>query len=157
MSQHSAIHGTFTIDRHYDSAPARVFAAWANPEFKAAWFVGPAEWKQLERSHDFRVGGRELVHGRLEGVFESRFECTYHDIVPSQRIVYVYDMFVNGGFMSVSLATVTFAAGGKSGKGTHMRYTEHMTFIDGNDGSKSREEGTRALLDRLEAHLKQTR
>jgi uncharacterized protein YndB with AHSA1/START domain len=154
MTQHSAIHGTFTIDRNYDATPARVFAAWANPEFKAAWFAGPAGWQQLERSHDFRVGGREVVHGRLEGVFESRFVCTYHDIVPSQRIVYVYDMFVNGGFMSVSLSTVTFVA---EAQGTLMRYTEHTTFIDGNDGSKSREQGTRDLFERLEAQLKQTR
>ena len=41
MSEPSVFHATFTIDRIYPAAPARVFAAWASAEAKSRWFVGP--------------------------------------------------------------------------------------------------------------------
>src|SRR5262249_58571865 len=56
-------HATFTIERDYGVAPARVFKAWADPAAKARWFVGPEGWTLIERSHDFRIGGRETVSG----------------------------------------------------------------------------------------------
>jgi uncharacterized protein YndB with AHSA1/START domain len=37
------VHGTFAIERTYPVPPARVFAAWADPDTKALWFVGPPE------------------------------------------------------------------------------------------------------------------
>jgi len=41
MSEHSVQHGSFTIERRFDAAPARVFAAWSNPDAKAGWFGPP--------------------------------------------------------------------------------------------------------------------
>ena len=35
-------HGSFTIEREYAHPPARVIAAWADPEAKARWFAGPS-------------------------------------------------------------------------------------------------------------------
>jgi uncharacterized protein YndB with AHSA1/START domain len=40
----SVTHSTFSLERAYDASPARVFAAFAEPEQKAAWFAGPPEW-----------------------------------------------------------------------------------------------------------------
>ena len=55
-----AQHASFTIERRFTQAPARVFAAWADPEAKVKWFAGTAgKWKPLVREMDFRVGGRE--------------------------------------------------------------------------------------------------
>lgn len=45
MSERSTVHDTFTIERHYDATPARVFKAFADPTAKALWFAGPAETK----------------------------------------------------------------------------------------------------------------
>ena len=42
MSQRSATHATFVIERTYDASPARVFAAWADRSAKGRWF-GPPE------------------------------------------------------------------------------------------------------------------
>ncbi|WP_255662547.1 hypothetical protein [Myxococcus sp. RHSTA-1-4] len=38
MTERSATHATFTIERTYAASPARVFAAWSRLEAKARWF-----------------------------------------------------------------------------------------------------------------------
>ena len=49
----SAVHGSFTIVRELPHPPARVFAAFAEPEAKAKWFSGPSgQWTPLERKMD---------------------------------------------------------------------------------------------------------
>lgn len=39
-----------------------------------------------------------------------RFVATYHEIAANERLVYVYDMHVDGVLISVSLATATCPA-----------------------------------------------
>jgi uncharacterized protein YndB with AHSA1/START domain len=149
--ERSAHHETFVIERSFGFAPGVVFGAWADPAAKAAWFGGgPSEWRQLEREFDFRVGGRERLSGEWPGGRVSAFNSTYHDIVPDERIVYAYDMRLNGIRISVSLATVQFKA---DGAGTRLIVTEQGVFLDGYDDAGSREHGTRSLLDQLDAAL----
>jgi uncharacterized protein YndB with AHSA1/START domain len=148
MKPAAVIHRSFTIERRYAASPARVFAAWADVETKARWFIGPPEhWKLLRRELDLRVGGHELLHGQMLNGPETRFEARYHVIVPDQRLVYVYDMHHSGRHLSTSLATVEFEAA--PGGGTRMSFTEQVAFLDGEDGARSRELGTAAHLDRL--------
>ena len=52
--RHAVTHDTFTIERTYDVAPARVFAAFADAKIKARWFQGPPEWGPDEQAMDFR-------------------------------------------------------------------------------------------------------
>jgi uncharacterized protein YndB with AHSA1/START domain len=99
---------------------------------------------------DFRPGGQEIVHGRFPDGSESRFVARYHEIAPDERLVYVYDMHANGGFMSVSLATLELTPQGAK---TSLRITEQAVFADGEDGNDSRREGTAHLLDRIAANL----
>src|SRR6202042_3368175 len=98
-------HDTFTIERILDATPDRVFSALGDPEKKAKWFVGPSGWKLVERTFDFRIGGRERVAGTFPDGKTSAFDATYYDIVPNERIVFAYLMHVNGARFSVSLAT----------------------------------------------------
>jgi uncharacterized protein YndB with AHSA1/START domain len=149
-SGRSTQHGTFVVERAFSFAPAVVFAAWADPVGKARWFVGPGAWQLLARDLDFRVGGHEHVSGQWPGG-TSAFNGTYHDIVPDERIVYTYDMRLNGKHISVSLATVEFKA---EGAGTMLIITEQGVFLDGYDDAGSREQGTRTLLDQLEVVLR---
>lgn len=59
MAERKVRHAAFVIERNYVVAPAAVFAAWADPDVKARWFTAPSrEWRELERSLDFRQGGR---------------------------------------------------------------------------------------------------
>lgn len=152
MSTPAAKHGSFTIERTYHAPPERVFRAFSDAEKKARWFAGPAsEWTLLERKHDFRVGGTEILHGRfVTSGIESKFVCRYHEIIPNERLVYVYDMHVSGSHMSVSLGTFELTP---TKSGTHLKYTEQAVYVDGKDGNADRERGTAALLDALGASL----
>ena len=148
----SVQHGTFVIERQLAQPPARVFAAWADPQAKAKWFGGPpGVWQELERRMDFRVGGTERARGRFAATGRiSDFQAYYQDIVSHRRIVYSYNMHVDEKKISVSLATIEFEP---SGKGTKLILTEQGAFLDGYDDAGSREKGTRGLMDRLETSL----
>ena len=102
--ERSVTHATFAVERSYDASPARVFAAWAEPEGKARWFGNPEDGV-AEFELDFRVGGREFNRGKVEGR-EYTYGARYQDIVPDVRIVYAYDMHLEGTRISVSLGTV---------------------------------------------------
>jgi uncharacterized protein YndB with AHSA1/START domain len=147
-------HATFSLERDYPVAPARVFAAWADPAAKARWFAAsPDSGHRL----DFRVGGREVTHGGPEGGPVMTFESLYRDIVPRQRIVYTSTLSAGEDVMSVSLTTVEFrpAEGGTAEGGTRLVLTEQGTFLDGREEPAWREHGTAAQLDALAAELKE--
>ena len=108
MSDHSVAHSTFSLERTYQAAPARVFAAWAEPAAKANWFAGPNSEHRL----DFRVGGREVARGANNDGNVLTFESTYHDIVPSARIVYSSTLSVRDRIATVSVTTVEISAAG---------------------------------------------
>ena len=142
MSNRSATHSTFVIERNYDASPARVFAAWADVNAKGQWF-GPGG--EQEHRLDFREGGREHFQAVVKGAVYS-YDALYEDIVQDERIVYTYKMHRDGVRMSVSVTTVELLA---DGDGTHLRYTEQGVFLDGEDTPEAREHGTRELLDKL--------
>ena len=146
MTERSAAHATFVIIRDYPASPQRVFKAFSDPKAKALWFEGGGDWTVLEREMDFREGGREWSKGRWGNGVVSDFRCTYFDIVPDERIVFAYDMYVNDAKISVSLTTVELKP---EGSGTRLTFTEQDVFLDGFDDAGGREQGTRELLDRL--------
>jgi uncharacterized protein YndB with AHSA1/START domain len=148
MSNRSATHSTFVIERSYDAAPARVFAAWADVKAKGQWF-GPGG--EQEHELDFREGGSEHFQAAGGGGVYS-YDARYEDIVAGERIVYTYNMHRDGVRMSVSVATVELLA---DGGGTHLRYTEQGVFLDGEDKPELREHGTKELLDKLGEALAQ--
>ena len=150
MSNQSASHATFVIERDYDATPARVFHAFADRQAKARWFEGPAEWEKGRSEFDFRVGGRESISGGPPGGQVHAFDCRYLDIVPNERIVYVYDMHLDQARISASLTTVEIRP---QGAGAHVTFTEQGVFLDGYDDAGKREQGTRWLLDKLGASL----
>jgi uncharacterized protein YndB with AHSA1/START domain len=154
-SRASVVHGAFTIVRELPHAPERVFAAWSEPEAKAAWFSGPTgQWTPLEREMDFRVGGRERAKGKWKSGVVTDFQAHYLDIVPLRRIVYSYNMHVDEKKISVSLATIQLEPAPVGGKaGTKMTLTEQGAFLDGYDDAGSRARGTASLMDALEKSL----
>ena len=154
LSAPTTTHGDFSINRVYDAAPAAVYAAWADADARARWFVGPQGWQPVERSLDLRPGGTERLHGRFAASgLETLFAARYHLVEPGQRVVYAYDMHLNGQHHSVSLATLEFIG---DPQGTRLRFTEQVTFLDGTDGrdgTLSRKRGTAAHLERLAASV----
>ncbi len=139
-------HGDFTIERSLRAPPSRVFAAWATKEAKTRWFAGGKGYRELRRDFNFEVGGREQLKGVWDNGTTTQFDACYFDIVPNERIVYAYEMHLNGRRISVSLATVEFRP---AGNGTRLVVTGQGAFLDGYEDGGSREQGTGGLLDRL--------
>ncbi|CAN7543712.1 SRPBCC family protein [Phenylobacterium sp. LjRoot225] len=147
MTQRSVTHAIFTLERTYPHPVKRVFDAFATEEGKAGWFGGEQHGAELlEKGFDFREGGEERSVGRWADGKVSDFHARYLDILPGERIVYVYEMRINGTKISASLATLEFksAAGG-----TQLKLTEQGAFLDGYDDAGSRERGTAELLEQL--------
>jgi uncharacterized protein YndB with AHSA1/START domain len=150
MSKRSVTHSTFVIEHVYDASPARVFQGFADPEIKARWFSGPEDWETTEESLDFRVGGKEVNVGGPKGGPHSAFRATYLNIVPDERIIYSYDMDLDGVPISVSVTTVELRP---NGTGTRLVLTEQGAYLDDFDDPAGREEGTLEALRALEAVL----
>jgi uncharacterized protein YndB with AHSA1/START domain len=152
MTQQPVIHDTFTIERTYLAAVSRVFAAFASKEAKEAWGdtgdltqAGPGDGGT---QFDFQVGGHERFGFGYQGI-SYRYDARYYDIVPGQRIVYSYEMYADGARISVSVATIEFAA---TDGGTALTWTEQGAYLDGFDGAEApqlRREGTGEMLDGL--------
>ncbi|HTV21565.1 MAG TPA: SRPBCC family protein [Polyangiaceae bacterium] len=151
MTKHRVKHASFTLERHYDATPARVFAAWSDPESKRRWYFCDDRWVLTEHLFQFEVGGRERMKVRPPDGVIHEFDGVYRDIVPDQRIIYSYDMHVGRDRISVSLATVELAA---EGDGTRLAFTEQGAFLDGLASPEEREEGTAVGLDHLGAWLR---
>jgi uncharacterized protein YndB with AHSA1/START domain len=148
MTERKLTHSTFTLEREYKASPAKVFQAFADPAVKAKWFETPSEeWRHLGSSLDFREGGREHSEGQFgEGGPVSRFDAYYHEVVDDLRLVYDYEMRVNGQRLSVSLASIELTP---TAAGTRLTLTEQGVYFDDLDNTEQRKEGTLELLESL--------
>jgi uncharacterized protein YndB with AHSA1/START domain len=151
MSEPTALHNTFVIERSYPKPRERVFAAFADPAVKRRWFAEGHSLDLLGYEMDFRVGGAELQRYRfkegspfpgVELVSEGRFL----DIVPGARIVVAADMAMRGARFSVALVTIELFS---TDAGTDLLCTHQGVFFEGADGPAMREAGWRTLFDRL--------
>ncbi len=150
-------HASFVIERRYGASPQRVFAAWADPSAKRAWFAEGEGWDIRSYELDFREGGTERSRFRVVGPSnpfppETTFgnETVFNEIVENERIIFTYSMDRDGARFSVSLASVELKP---DGPGTRLIFTEHATFFEGGDGPRMREAGWRELLEGLARQL----
>jgi uncharacterized protein YndB with AHSA1/START domain len=150
MSERPVEHAAFVVERVYDASPDRVFAAWSDPRAKARWFHDT----EGEFEFDFRVGGWERRRGTLPDGREYTFEALYRDIVLGRRIIYIYDMLLDGIRISVSVATAEFKP---ERDGTRLVFTEQAAFLDGHETPGRREHGMGSLLDSLGEWLQSSR
>ncbi len=74
--------------------------------------------------------------------------------MPHRRIIFSYDMQLDGTRISVSLTTIELEP---AGTGTRLMFTEQGAFLDGHDSPAERERGTVELLDALGAEVEHER
>lgn len=151
MTEPVISHGSFTIERRYDAAPERVFAAFAKAEARSKWLVHADGWT----IHEYRPA-EPTIAGAVEF---SRFSppgagviltnaTTWLHVEPDRMLIYAYHMTLEGAALSSSLVTITLRP---DGTGTCLTLTEQGAYFDGDVGG--REEGTRALLEEVEKVL----
>jgi uncharacterized protein YndB with AHSA1/START domain len=148
--QRSAVHNTFQVERGLAAPPSKVFTYWSVPELKAQWFKGPEGWDEGPYLLEFRVGGGERSSGSRDGGPVFRYEATVQEIVPDERIVSTYNMFMDDTLISVSTSTVELVP---EGEGTRLTLTEQDVYLDGNENGADRGAGVAWQMDNLKALL----
>ena len=144
--ERSQTHATFVVERSYPVPVNAVWHALSDNDARDQWFGGGPEFDADEKSHDFRAGGHAVEAGHWRGGPTSRFVSTSTDIVDRERMVFTYDMWVDGRHISTSVTTIAVEP---DGDGTRLTYTEQGVHLDGLDSVEGREEGTGGLLDNL--------
>jgi uncharacterized protein YndB with AHSA1/START domain len=147
------LHGAFTVARGVAAPPSRVFSAYSDLALRQRWFRIPSEPGTAQHELDFRVGGGETARGTFAptGVSEHiEYHAWFLDIVTDERMVYTYELLLDGRRRSVSLVTIELAA---DADGTLLTYTEQYVFVaftgDGRADVREREGGTRLQLNGL--------
>ena len=150
MTKRSVKHTTIVLERKYAASPARVFAAWAEPEARLRW--GPpsdtAAIAFLET--DFRIGGRDISKCGSKGNLIFHVDTHYEDIVPEQRIVMVETVSTAEARLASSLITVELKAEGAM---TRLVLTDQIAAFDESDMIAGSKAGWSASLDNLTKEL----
>jgi len=141
MSTATAIKPSLTIKRRINAAPARVFAAFTDPQTITRWF-GPPGVQKVEAESDVRVGGRWKIIGHMSNDTHE-VSGVYREIVPNEKLVYTW------AWKSMpereSLVTLVFKP---DGAGTLLTLTHEQFFDD--DARDRHNQGWSGALDKLE-------
>ena len=149
MIDRTVRHATIAIERSFRAPPARVFAAWANPEERRRWDCPGDGWVIAEHEQDFRVGGRE--RSRFGPPDDPAFlsEGTFLDIVPDARIITAGTMHDHDGRATATLCTIELYP---EGRGTRLFLTDQSAFF-AVETEADRTEGWGEILDHLSTYL----
>jgi uncharacterized protein YndB with AHSA1/START domain len=149
MSKPSIEHATVVVERDFTAPPARVFAAWADPEAQKVWCVPGEGWEIAEYESDFRVGGRLMSRFGPKGDPNNWDEGRYLDIAANERIISAGAMHSGKTRTSATLCTVEFHP---KGTGTHLILTDQSVYLT-LETPKDRTEGWGEILTHLAEYL----
>lgn len=149
------VHETFVVERHYDHPMNRVFAAFADPSQKRAWYADSRGHDVDAFESDFRIGGVDRFVCRLRATspfpgLQIDTNGRYLDIATNQRIVIASRTKFAGETRSASLMTFEFIP---VRGGVDMIYGHQGAFYEGSDGAQAREKSWRKLFDQLSVSL----
>jgi uncharacterized protein YndB with AHSA1/START domain len=135
---------SLTLKRRLNAPPAKVYAAWTDPEKIARWF-GPAGVKAgtEQASIDARVGGRYRVGFTMEDGQYHEVVGVYREIVPNERLVFSWAWHSTPE--RESLVTITLKPDG----GGTLLTLQHEQFFD-QAARGGHERGWIGALDKLE-------
>lgn len=144
MSTAAAIKPSLTIKRRFKAAPAKVYAAWTDPQKMMRW-MGPPSVIRCEAESDLRVGGRYHIKMVVPGD-EHNVSGVYREIIANEKLVYSWAW--KSTPERESLVTVTFKP---DGDGTLFTLT-HEQFFD-EAARDSHNGGWTGALEKLAKYL----
>jgi len=145
MATQTATKPSLTLKRRLNAPPAKVFAAWTDPEKIKGW-MGPGEVKTVMAQTDPRVGGHYRILMRAPSGEEHDVSGVYREVIANEKLVYTWAWKTMPE--RESLVTVQFKA---DGAGTLLTLT-HEQFFD--DEARDRHQGGWiGALDKLERYV----
>jgi uncharacterized protein YndB with AHSA1/START domain len=145
MSTKLATKPSLTLKRRLNAPPAKVYAAWTDPEKIARWW-GPAGAEVLRAETDVRVGGRFYRLMRTPDGEEHGVGGVYREVVPNEKLVFTWAW--RSTPERESLVTVALR---HDGDGTLLTLT-HEQFFD-EAARDNHRGGWTGALDKLERYL----
>jgi len=142
MSVASAVKPSLTIKRRLKASPAKVFAAWTDPEKMKRW-MGPGEIKVVHAESDPRVGGRYRWSMKTPAGEDHDVGGVYREVVANEKLVFTWAW--KSTPERESLVTVLLKP---DGEGTLLTLI-HEQFAD-EDARNRHQGGWSSALDKLE-------
>lgn len=145
MSTQTATKPSLTLKRRYNAPPAKVYAAWTDPEKMKRW-MGPEGVQGLRCEIDARVGGRYRLVMKSPDGEEHDVSGIYREVVPNEKLSFTWAW--KSTPERESLVTVLLKP---DGDGTLLTLT-HEQFFDATARDHHRQ-GWIGSLDKLERFL----
>jgi len=89
MSVATAVKPSLTIKRHLKASPAKVFAAWTDPEKIKRW-MGPGEIVTVRAESDPRQGGHYLILMRSPNGEPHDVGGVYREVIVNEKLVFTW-------------------------------------------------------------------
>lgn len=131
---------SLTIKRRFNASPAKVFAAWTDPQKMTRW-MGPPNIIRCEAENDLRVGGRYHIVMVVPDT-EHDVSGVYREIVPNEKVVFTWAWKSTQD--RESLVTVTIKP---DGDGSLMTLHHEQFFDEAARDNHNR--GWTVIMDRL--------
>ncbi|MEW6451800.1 MAG: SRPBCC domain-containing protein [Pseudomonadota bacterium] len=137
---------SLTINRRLKVPPARVYAAWTDPQQLVKWF-GPPGQRDMVTEADVRVGGRYMIRSySIDSGEKNQVGGVYREVVPDRKLVFTWAW--HSMPERESLVTLEFKP---DGDGTLLTL-HHEQFFD--EPARDRHnQGWNAVLVKLETYL----
>ena len=142
MAVQSATKPSLTLRRHIKAPPAKVFAAWIDPEKVKRW-MGPGDVRLLHAECDPRAGGRYRWLMKAPSGEEHDVSGVYREVIPNEKLVFTWAWKTMPE--RESLVTVLLKP---DGDGTLLTLT-HEQFFD-EEARDRHQSGWNGALDKFE-------
>jgi uncharacterized protein YndB with AHSA1/START domain len=142
MATATATKPSLTIKRRFKAPPAKVYAAWTDPDKVKVW-IGPSETKAKSVESDLRVGGRYRWVMVAPSGEEHDVRGVYREVVPNEKLVFTWAW--KSTPERESLVTVLIKP---DGDGSLLTVT-HEQFFD-EDARDRHQFGWNGALDKME-------
>jgi uncharacterized protein YndB with AHSA1/START domain len=145
MATNVAVKPSLTIKRRFNAPPAKVFAAWTDPEKVKRW-MGPGEVKAVSAESDPRQGGHYRWVMKAPDGDEFHVSGVYREVVPNKKLVFTWAW--KSTPERESLVTVLLKS---DGDGTLMTLTHEQFFDD--EARDRHNQGWEGALLKMEKYL----